>query len=221
MNELHITAGGKQTIPIGNDFAPLQVRVTRQGRPVPDDTVTWQFDRSRLVAHENLGPSPLTTHTDTDGRSELHFRAWNLGMGDDPLGLGVGLVPVGVGAEGATEPVTFDLAITPYAEHLKAMKGDGQHVKQGEAFTPMTVQAENARTGPPAGLGVQFTVIRDEDRQMVDQAVEITDSSGQATTPPLVPYGDRPGTYSVWAMSGGPDGPLTARTVFHLTVEPA
>lgn len=181
VEELRISAGNHQQLPVGAQFGEFAVVAERGGKPVADVDVTFSIDDPEETRVSFDGDLVRTARTGADGLASARV--------DSGAQMGVFTVT----ATSSLGSATFTAVVTdPVVRNLSVVGGAAQQTDVHSAFPePIVARVTDARGDPVAGQRVDFVVGNDliyfEGNTLIGFA--ISDSDGMAIAPALYSRG--------------------------------
>lgn len=182
VEELRISGGNHQQLPVGAQFGELAVVAERGGKPVADVEVTFAIDDPEQTGVSFGGDLVRTALTGADGIASARVDS----------GVQVGVFTVT--ATSSLGSVTFTGVVTdPIVRYLSVVGGGYQHTEVNSVFPePIVARVTDGRGDPVAGQRVDFVVGNDliffEGNTLIGFA--ISDADGLATAPNLYARGN-------------------------------
>lgn len=188
-----LETGDAQSVAVGTDFAPLEVKVTdANGLPVPNVSVSFKGPASGA----GIAESDATATSNSSGIASGSVSANGI----------VGAYEVEASVTGIDTAVTFDLAnLAGAAASVAVQSGDAQSATVGTAFaSPFTVKVTDSYGNPLSGVTVTFTPPATGAGGAFgsDPETAVTDAQGVATSGTFTANGTA-GSYSVSASVSG------------------
>ena len=194
VEELRISGGNNQQLPVGAQFGELAVVAERGGKPVAEVDVTFAIDDPEQTGVSFGGGLVHTARTGADGLASARVDS----------GAQVGVFTVT--ATSSLGSVAFTGVVTdPVVRYLSVVGGAHQQADMNGAFPkPIVARVTDGRGDPVAGQRVDFVVGNDliffEGNTLIGFA--ISDTDGLATAPALN-SGGNPGSSTVIGIVNG------------------